>query len=179
MNSQKRSRIAKLCIAAMCMALCYLLPYLTGNMPQIGNMLCLMHIPVLLCGFICGPWYALAVGLISPLLRSFIVGAPPLYPIAIAMAVELATYGLISGLMYRLFPKRIPYIYVSLLSAMVVGRAVWGVATFVLMGIRGTPFGWSAFISGSVLNAIPGIVLQIVIIPLIVIALRKSKLLKA
>ena len=79
--------LKKMIYAALCLALCMVLPFLTANNPMLGNVFCLMHIPVLLCGFICGPWWGLAVGAIAPLLRSVTIGMPPLFPTAVAMAV--------------------------------------------------------------------------------------------
>ena len=164
----------KMVLAAMFLALALTLPFVTGAIPELGNALCPMHIPVLLCGFFCGPWYGLAVGLTAPLLRSVLFGAPPLMPIGIAMSFELAAYGLLSGLLYRILPKRRPYLYVSLLSAMLGGRLVWGAVRVILYGLGKSPFGWAAFLSGAFTNAIPGIVVQIVLIPVLVMALEKK-----
>lgn len=168
--------LRKLIIAAVCLALCMLLPFLTGQIQQIGNALCPMHIPVLLCGFVCGPWYALAVGLIAPLLRFVLFGMPPLYPIGVAMCFELAAYGALSGLLYRALPKKTGYLYVSLIGAMLGGRLVWGVVRAVLSGVGDHSFTWAAFLAGAFTNAIPGIILHIVIIPPILLALRRAKL---
>ena len=170
MSSKK---LYRLILAAMFLALALVLPFLTGQIQQIGNALCPMHIPVLLCGFFCGPWYALAVGFIAPLLRFALFGMPPLMPVGIAMSFELATYGLVSGLLYRLLPKKKPYIYVSLIGAMLAGRIVWGAVRTVMYGLGKSPFGWAAFMSGAFLNAIPGIIVQIVLIPVLVMALEK------
>lgn len=170
--------LKKLIYAAICLALCMVLPLLTGQIPQIGSALSPMHIPVLLCGFICGwPW-GLAVGFIAPLLRFVIFGMPPLFPTGVAMAFELAAYGAVSGLLYKLLPKKIPNIYVTLICAMVCGRIVWGIVRFILAGLSGSAFPMSAFIAGAVTNAIPGIVLHIVLIPLIVMALEKAKVIE-
>lgn len=164
--------------AALCLALSLVLPLLTGQIPQIGNMLCPMHIPVFLCGFICGwPW-GFSVGLLAPVLRSLIFSMPPMYPTAAAMSFELAAYGLVSGLMYKLLPKKTPYIYVSLITSMVCGRIVWGIARLIFAGIGKTEFPFSVFISGAVTNAIPGIILHIALIPPVIAALRKSKVIK-
>lgn len=165
--------LRRLILAAMFLALALVLPFLTGQIQQIGNMLCPMHIPVLLCGFFCGPWYALAVGFISPLLRFVLFGMPPLMPNGIAMCFELAAYGVSAGLLYKLLPKKKPYIYVSLIAAMLLGRIIWGVARVILLGLGKAPFGWAAFMSGAFLNAIPGIIVQIVLIPILVMALEK------
>ena len=149
---------------------------ITGQIPEIGSMLCPMHIPALLCGFMCGwPW-GLAVGVIAPLMRSVIFQMPPMFPTAAAMACELAAYGFLSGLLYKKFPKGVGYIYLTLGIAMVGGRLVWGAARYVFAGIQGTGFTFSAFLAGAVTGSIPGIVLHIVLIPLIVLALRKAKL---
>lgn len=165
--------LRSLILAALFLALALVLPLLTGQIQQIGNMLCPMHIPVLLCGFFCGPLYALAVGSIAPLLRFFLFGMPPLLPNGIAMCFELAAYGAAAGLLYRLLPKKKPYVYVSLIAAMLLGRIVWGVVRVVLLGLGKAPFGWAAFLSGAFVNAIPGMIVQIVLIPLLVMALKK------
>lgn len=165
----------KLVVAAVCLALALVLPFLTGQIPQIGSALCPMHIPVFLCGFLCGPVYALIVGAVAPILRSLLFGMPPMYPTAIAMCFELAAYGLFSGLLYKMLPKKNINIYVALILAMILGRIVWGIATMFLLGFGDSAFTWQAFISGALLNAIPGIILHILIIPPIVIALKKAK----
>ena len=165
-------------LAALFLALAYILPFLTGQIPEIGSMLCPMHIPVLLCGFICGwPW-GLAVGFTAPLLRSVTLGMPAIFPQAVCMAFELATYGAVAGMMHKLLPRKKPYIYGSLLSAMIAGRLVWGAAMFVCMGIKGGNFTLAAFLAGALTNAVPGIVVQIVLIPLVVMLLDSVKILK-
>lgn len=168
-----KNKVFRMVFAAIFLALALVLPFLTGQIQQIGNMLCPMHIPVLLCGFFCGPWYALAVGFIAPILRFFLFGMPPLMPIGIAMSFELATYGLVSGLLYKALPKKKPFIYVSLIGAMLLGRVVWGVVRVVLYGLGKSEFGWAAFMSGAFLNAIPGIIIQIILIPILVMVLGK------
>ena len=165
-------------LAALFLALAYVMPFLTGQIPEIGSMLCPMHIPVLLCGFICGwPW-GLTVGLVAPLLRSLILGMPPLFPVAVCMTFELAAYGAVAGLMHKLLPRKKPYIYCSLLTAMIVGRLVWGAAMFVCVGMSGGSFTLSAFLAGAITNAVPGIIVQIVLIPLLVMVLENSNFLK-
>lgn len=174
----KKSRTIQITSAAVCMALAIILPFLTGQIPQVGSMLCPMHIPVLLCGFICGwPW-GLAVGFTAPLLRSLLFSMPPMFPTAAAMAFELAAYGALSGLLYKAMPKKIPHIYLSLILSMAGGRIVWGIAQFVFAKVQGGAFPFSAFVAGAFTNALPGIVLQIILIPAIVIALRKAGLVR-
>lgn len=167
----------KLVYAAVCLALAMLLPLLTGQIQQIGNALCPMHIPVILCGFLCGWPYGLIVGFIAPILRFFVFGMPPLMPMGIAMAFELAAYGCISGFLYRQLPKTNFNIYISLVTAMLAGRVIWGIARLVLAGIQADTFPLSAFVAGAVTNAIPGIILHIILIPVIVMALKKAGLL--
>lgn len=163
-------------LSAAFLALAYIMPFLTGQIPEIGAMLCPLHIPVLLCGFICGwPW-GLAVGFIAPLFRSLTLGMPPFFPKALCMAFEIAAYGAISGLMHRILPRRKPYIYVSLLTAMIIGRLVWGTAMFLCLGLSGGSFTFAAFLAGAVTNAIPGIILQIVLIPVLVMVLDRPRL---
>lgn len=170
--SSKKKKLINTALAAMFLALALVLPFVTAGIPQIGNALCPMHIPVLLCGFVCGPWYAMVVGFIAPLLRFALFSMPPIMPTGIAMCFELAAYGLVSGLMYKHLPKKKPFIYVSLISAMLVGRCIWGIVRTVLYGLGKSEFGFAAFIAGAFTNAIPGIILQIVLIPLLVILIE-------
>ena len=174
----KKTNVKTLVLAALFLALALVLPFLTGQIPEIGSMLCPMHIPVLLCGFICGwPW-GLVVGFVAPLLRSLTLGMPPLFPKAFCMAFELAAYGLVSGLMHKLLPRKKPYIYCSLIIAMVVGRIMWGAAMFVCTGINGGSFTFATFLAGAITNAIPGIIVQLVLIPILVMFFENSKAIK-
>ena len=171
----KKENLLKMILAGFFLALAYVMPFLTGQIPEIGSMLCPMHIPVLLCGFICGWKWGLGVGFIAPLLRSLTLGMPPIFPTAVCMAFELATYGFISGIMHRLLPKKKYYIYASLLISMIVGRILWGIVMVICMGIKGGVFTFGAFIAASVTNAIPGIIVQLVLIPALVILLERNK----
>lgn len=172
---KKRDDIKKLTLSAMFLALAFVMPFLTGQIPQIGSMLCPMHIPVLLCGFFCGAPWGLVVGFVAPILRSFTLGMPPMFPTAFCMAFELATYGFIAGWLHNKLANKKVNVYVSLLGAMVIGRLVWGVVMFCCMGFDVSKFGFSAFLAGAVLNAVPGIIVQIVLIPVLVITLEKIK----
>ena len=163
----------KLLLSALFMALGIILPFFTGQIPQVGSMLLPMHIPVLLCGFICGWQYGLFAGFILPLMRSALFSMPPMFPQAVAMAFELAAYGFISGLIYGCSKwKCMRSLLRALFIAAVSGRIVWGTAMFILL--HGA-FTWKTFISGAFLTAIPGIVLQFVMIPGIMTALGKTK----
>lgn len=171
----KNERTKKLAYAALFLALCLVLPLLTGQIPQIGSMLLPMHIPVLLCGLVCGWQYGAAVGFVAPLLRSLLFTMPKLYPVAIAMAFELLTYGLVIGLMYRRLAKKgMVGVYAALVTAMVAGRLVWGVAEVVLLGLNGNSFTAQAFLAGALLNAVPGIIVQLILIPAVMAALQKA-----
>ena len=173
---QNTMRVRKLAFSALYLAIALVLPFLTGQIPEIGSMLCPMHIPVLLCGFVCGwPW-GLAVGFAAPLLRSVVFGMPPIFPTGVAMAFELAAYGVVSGLLYKHLPKRNGFIYVALIAAMVAGRVVWGVVRYLIAGLQSTSFTLEAFLAGAVTTAIPGIVLHIVLIPLLVALLKRAQL---
>lgn len=168
-----RNDIKKLTLSAMFLGLAFVLPFFTGQIPQIGSMLCPMHIPVLLCGFFCGAPWGFGVGFIAPLLRSFTLGMPFMFPTAFCMAFELAAYGLVAGWLHKRLPKKKINVYISLISAMIIGRLQWGVVMFGCMGFDMSKFGFSAFLAGAVLNAVPGILLQVVLIPLLVITLEK------
>ena len=172
----EKNFIKKLTYAALCLALCMVLPFLTGQIPEIGSILSPMHIPVLLAGFLCGPWWALLAGAIAPILRFALFGMPPLFPTGAAMCFELAAYGLISGLLYAKLPKKNSSIYIALICAMILGRIIWGAAMLVISGVTGSAFTWAAFAAGAFLNAIPGIIVHILLIPVIVMALRKAKI---
>ena len=171
--SSRKNRLYQMVLSAMFLALALILPFFTGQIKGIGKALCPMHIPVLLCGFFCGPWYGLAVGAIAPLLRFAVFGMPVIMPTGIGMCFELAAYGCISGLLYAALPKKKVYVYLSLLCAMIAGRFIWGVVRTALAGLSHTEFGWTAFFAGAVTEAIPGMILQIVLIPILVMTLKK------
>lgn len=172
--SLSKPQIRNLTYSAVCLALCMILPFLTGQIPQIGSALCPMHIPVFLCAFLCGPWWAVGVGAAAPLLRFLLVGMPPVFPTGLAMCFELASYGLIAGLLYKKLPKKPSGIYAALVAAMLGGRIVWGIARVIMSGVSGAAFTWAAFMAGAFTNAVPGMILHIVLIPVIVMALQKA-----
>lgn len=168
--------IRNLTLSGMFLAIGLVLPFLTGQIQHIGNMLLPMHIPVLLCGLICGWQYGGTIGLIMPLLRNLIFGMPPM-PNAISMAFELAAYGLVIGLLYgRSKWKCVFSLYRSMLIAMLAGRAVWGVVQATILGLSGSGFTVQMFMAGAFMNAIPGIILQLILIPAIMVALDRTKL---
>ena len=165
--------------AALCLALAIVLPFLTGQIPQIGGMLSPMHLPVFLCGFACGWQWGIAVGVIAPLMRSMLFGMPPMFPSAVAMALELAAYGFLSGFLYRKLPKKPMYIYVALIAAMLFGRIVWGLARLAFAGLQATEFTLPMFLAGAVTNAVPGILVNLILTPILVRILERTKLIQA
>lgn len=170
----KKNSIKNLALAAMFMAVGLVLPFFTGQIPQVGSMLLPMHLPVLMCGLICGWRHGAVIGLILPLFRFMLFGMPPIFPTGLAMCFELAAYGLVSGLCYARLPKRLSGVFVSLIAAMAVGRVVWGVVSLALIGMSGKAFTFELFLSGAILTAIPGIILQLVFIPVMMVILQKA-----
>ena len=173
---QAALRNRKMTYSALYLAIALVLPFLTGQIPEIGAMLCPMHIPALLCGFVCGwPW-GMAVGFISPLLRSIVFGMPSLFPEAVAMAFEMGVYGAAAGFLYHILPKKNWSIYAALLIAMTVGRFAWGGVHYLIAGLQNTEFSLALFLAGAVTTAIPGIILHIVLIPMLVMTLKRLNL---
>ena len=161
-------------LAALFLAIGFILPFFTFNVPGFGGIWLPMHIPVLLCGLILGPKYGFLVGLLLPFTRSFIVGHPPLFPTATVMTFELAAYGLAAGLLYNKLPKTVPFLYASLIGAMLFGRVVWAAARVVVFNLNDVPFSFEIFLTSGFVTALPGIILQIVLIPILIIALKKA-----
>ena len=172
---EKNIFIKKLVYSAMFLAMALVFPFITGQMQSFGTALCPMHVPVLLCGFICGAKYGAVVGAAAPLLRFFLFGMPVFWS-ALPMSFELCAYGLFAGLLYALLPKKALYTYVSLACAMLAGRAVWGIASAILAGLRETAFGLEAFWLSAFAGSVPGIVLQIILVPAVVLALKRARL---
>ena len=170
----RREQTKRLVLSAMLLALAMVLPFLTGQIKEIGDSLLPMHIPVLLCGLLCGWQYGLIVGALTPILRSLTFGMPPLYPNAIWMAAELAAYGLMIGLVFSLMRKKNLFsVYVSLVTAMLFGRVVWGLVKWLLMGIAGKSFTLAMFMAGGFADALPGIILQLILIPAVYVTVKK------
>lgn len=170
-----KTNVKKLTVAAMLLALCMLLPVITGGIPEVGNAISPMHIPVFICGFVCGPVYGFAVGFIAPLMRSVLFSAPLMYPMAVSMAFELASYGLLCGILRKVFPKKNIWIYPSLIISMFAGRAVWGAARYVMAGLDGSDFGMAMFIAGAFTQAVPAIICHLLIVPPAVMVIEKFK----
>ncbi|MBE6556592.1 MAG: ECF transporter S component [Ruminococcaceae bacterium] len=167
-------RYRKLVTAGLLLAIGLLLPFVTGQIKEIGDSLLPMHLPVMLCGLLCGWQYGALVGFSLPFVRSLLFGMPPIYPNAVWMACELFTYGLVIGLLYALRKRdSMPYLYACLIGSMLAGRAVWGVTKAALLGLSGKTFAFRAFLVGGFADALPGIVLQLILIPPLVRLIRK------
>ena len=167
----------RLVMAALCTALGVVLPTLTHSIPNAGSVLLPMHIPVLLCGLACGWPYGLACGLMAPTLSSLITGMPgPAY--LPAMVCELAAYGLISGLSARFIHtgRRTRDIYLQLVSAMLIGRMVYGAVNALIF--RAGAYSMEIFLTAAFVTALPGIFIQLVVLPALILALEKARMLE-
>jgi len=178
MKSTHYYQLKKLSVAAMMLAIALLLPFLTGQLQAVGKMLTPMHIPVLLCGLICGPIYGFAVGIVAAPLRFILFGMPQM-PNVLYMTAELALYGFLSGLFYQILPKRKLCLYISLLLAMIGGRVAYAfMFIFInLSSARSVEALTMPIISATVLTAWPGMIIQILLIPTLLIILQKAKIL--
>ncbi len=164
--------IRKICLSAVFLALGLVLPFLTGQIPEIGNLLLPMHLPILLCGLLCGPKFGLLLGLICPLLRHLLFQMPPLNS-AIPMAFELAAYGFIIGFIFKNSKQGIKDAYIALIIAMLGGRVVLALAQILFYSINGSDFSFTVFLAGAFSQAIPGIILQLALVPFLVILLKR------
>lgn len=178
MNIRNRTPLLRLAFAGVCLALCLLLPFLTANSQTLGNILCLMHIPVLLCGLVCGWQYGLAVGVTAPLVRNLLFGMPPFPTVAVPMMAELAVYGLLTGLLCRLFPRKIGFLYLNLTASLVLGRIASVLAKYCLYAWNETQFSLPTVLKLNFVTTLPGVCLQLVLIPTVLYALTKAGVLR-
>ncbi len=175
---KKMSPVKKSIITAVCIALCVVLPQAFHAIPNAGSVYCPMHIPVLLCGLICGWQYGLLCGIAGPLVSALITGMPPAAVLP-GMLVECAAYGALTGLMMQLVhtKKVYPDLYISLLVAMLGGRIISGIAKALIFSAGS--YSMTAWVTGSFVTSLPGIIVHLVLIPSIVYALMKAKLIPA
>ena len=175
---KKMSPVKKSIITAVCIALCVVLPQAFHAIPNAGSIYCPMHIPVLLCGLICGWQYGLLCGIAGPLVSALITGMPPAAVLP-GMLVECAAYGALTGLMMQLVhtKKVYPDLYISLLVAMLGGRIISGIAKALIFSAGS--YSMTAWVTGSFVTSLPGIIVHLVLIPSIVYALMKAKLISA
>lgn len=173
----KMSPVKKLVFAAVCVALCVVVPQAFHVIPNAGTVFLPMHIPVLLCGLVCGWPYGLVCGLLGPLLSNLTFQMPPAAMLP-SMMVECATYGAVTGIM--MYFVRTKYavcdLYISMVTAMVLGRVVSGLAKSLIFAPGTAPFAW---VTTSLVAGIPGIVIQLVLMPAVVYALTKARLIPA
>ena len=168
------SSIKNMTLTAVCIALCVVLPIAFHSIPNAGSVFLPMHIPVLICGMICGWPYGFLCGLAGPLLSSALTGMPPIAMLP-AMMVECGVYGLVSGLMLKFVHTRSTYgdLYIALVTAMLAGRIVSGIAKALIF----TPgLAMSAWITASFVTALPGILIQLVFLPSVVFTLMKARI---
>lgn len=169
----KKSSTLKLVLAGLFTAMGVGLPIAFHAFSLSGSIFLPMHIPVMLCGIVCGWRYGMITGIIVPMISSFLTGMPPLYPVGVAMALELAAYGTIIGILSGRMN-----IIAALVGAMLGGRVVLGISNVILMGLAGKSYTFSAFIAGAFVTALPGIILQLILVPAIYLILEKSNLLE-
>ncbi|MDO4438018.1 MAG: ECF transporter S component [Eubacteriales bacterium] len=169
----RKNNLTKLTVSALCLSLCLVLPFLTGQIPQIGNMLLPMHFPVFICALLCGAGYGAIVGFVAPILR-YIMFNMPQPPVGIPMAFELMTYGLVAGFVYKKLGHKKYSEYKALLVSMLAGRIVWGGVSSIVALAGAKAFSVELFIAGGFVKAVPGIILQLLIIPPIVKRLNKT-----
>ncbi len=170
--------IKQISLASTLLALGILLPFLTINQPQLGQVFLLMHIPALLAGFLLGGKWGGLVGFLMPLLRSLIVGMPPLYPTALIMAFELMTYAFVAGFVMSKLTYKTVNVVIALLVAMIMGRLVWGVTSVIILSLESLPFTFQIFITGAFITALPGIGIQLVLIPTLIYFMGRANLLE-
>lgn len=177
MSKNINKNLLNIVLSAMFLAIALILPLFTAQIKEFGNMLLPMHIPIMLCGLVCGWQYGLTIGAIAPLLRSALFAMPVMFPSAISMAFELATYGFVIGILFQKARwKCIKSLYRCLLISMVAGRVVWGIVQCILLGLGENGFTISMFVSGAIVKAIPGIILQLMLIPTVMLMLGKTHL---
>lgn len=168
----KKTQVRNLVFAALCVALGLALPqaFHFVPIPMAGVIFSPMHIPVLLCGLLCGWYWGLFCGVVTPVLSSLLFGMPPAAMLP-GMILELAIYGLVAGLLYRKFKLNLP---VSLVCAMLLGRIGYGLMQTVLFLAGGSEYSFQIFFTGLFVRGLPGIVLQLILVPLLLVALEKA-----
>ena len=178
----KKITTKNIALSAIFIAIGIVLPIFFHSVNILAKMFLPMHIPVILCAMICGPFLGCICAIATVLLSSSFTGMPVIYPMAIIMCFELATYALISGNLYNLLIKKFNIIfssYIALIIAMISGRIVLGVASLLLIGILGNGYTFQAFLSGAFITAFPGIIIQLVLIPWILFLFDKTNLIKS
>ena len=165
-----RKNTVNLTLSAMYLAMALLLPFLTGQIPQIGSLISPMHIPAFLCGMTCGPVWGAVVGAVSPLLRSLIFTMPPM-AIAPMMAVELAAYGALAGILLKILPKGNLWLYVNLAVSMIGGRILYAAVKIAVMGLGEA--GPLVVLFDTFVGTWVGMIVHFIVVPPLVMLIRK------
>lgn len=170
--------VKKSIVTAVCIALCVVLPQAFHAIPNAGTIYCPIHIPVLLCGLLCGWQYGTICGIAGTLFSSLFTGMPPAAMLP-QMMIECAVYGIMAGLMMKFISTKKLYadLYISLILAMLSGRIIAGIAKALIFA-RGE-FTIAAWATSYFVTSLPGIIIQLVLIPTIVFALMKANLVPA
>ena len=173
----KKNQTKRLVAAAMCVALGIVLPVAFHTVPNAGSVLLPMHIPVLLCGLICGWPYGLACGILTPSLSALLTGMPPAAYLP-SMICELAAYGIASGVLRNVIRtgRHVQDLYLQLIGAMLAGRVVYGVLNALIFSAGSYSF--QIFLSGAFVTALPGIVIQLALVPGLILALERANLIE-
>lgn len=166
MNSKTR----KITYSALFLALGVIFPQIFHLFGGTGPVFLPMHIPVLLSGFFLGGTSAALVGFITVLISAALTGMPQV-PILYFMLVEVTVYGLAAGLAYR---KLRLNVYVSLISAMIVGRLALSLSVFTLQPLLGLKLSPLGYITGALTQGLPGIILQLIFIPIVVLSIERA-----
>ena len=174
------SSVKKITLCAISIALCVVLPSAFHVFGPVSSVLSPMHIPVLLCGLVCGWPYGAFCGIAGPLLSSAITSMPGLAYL-VHMVPELCVYGLVCGLLLKLVRTGNLYgdIYCALVPAMLLGRVAGGVVRTLFMMGSGQSYTLALWVSAYLVQALPGIVLHLVLVPALVVVLTKAGLIPA
>ncbi len=174
----RMSYVTRAMITAVCLALCVVLPLAFHSIPNAGSIFCPMHIPVLLCGLLCGWSFGLLCGLAGPLLSTLFTGMPPMAYLP-GMMVELAVYGLVTGILMQTVHTKKTYadLYISLIAAMLCGRIIAGIAKALLFSAGS--YSLAVWTTSYFVTSLPGIAIQIILVPAVIFALEKSGLVPA
>jgi len=164
---KKLTVLNKSILTALCVALCVVLPMTLHAIPKGGVLFSPMHLPVLLCGLVCGAPFGLVCGILGPLVSSLLTGMP-VFGYMPVMMIELGLYGLISGLVMQ-------FLYAALIIAMLGGRVITGILRALIFA--GGSYSWSAWAAGYFVSCLPGIIIQLILIPIIYVALERAHLL--
>lgn len=168
----KKEATIKLISAGALTAIGVILPVFFHMFSISGSIFLPMHIPVILCGFICGYKLGGISGLLTVLLSSLLTGMPPMGPVTYYMSAELIAYGVIGGILIKK-----TNVIAALITAMLGGRVVLAAAQVIILGLNKTPFALETFITSAFVKALPGIIIQIILIPIIMLSLKKANVL--